>query len=96
MEALAVFRDISLLWLILLTLIAVLPCGVAFYFAVCGLRRLRQLIKHYLPLVQQKAALLADKTEQVSQEVVEPFIGVQARAAEAAAIRRAILRRKRV
>jgi hypothetical protein len=40
---LAVFRDISLLWLIFLTLISILPFAVLFFFAIQGMRRLRQL-----------------------------------------------------
>jgi hypothetical protein len=92
---LAVFRDISLLWLIFLTLIAVLPFGVIFFFAVRGMSRLRQLAKQYLPVAQQKAALVAAKTEQASQKVANPFIGAQAKAAEVDGIMNAILRRKR-
>jgi hypothetical protein len=90
-----VWRDISLMWLIFLTLIAVLPIGVIFYFAVRGMSRLRQLAKQYLPIAQQKAAQVADLTEQASQKVARPFVEVQARAAEADGIMTAILRRKR-
>jgi hypothetical protein len=94
METLAVLRDISLLWLILLTLIAVLPWGVIFFFAIKGMIRLRQLARRYLPLAQEKARLVADKTEEASQKMAEPFIQVHAKAAQADGIKNAILRRK--
>ena len=79
---LAVWRDISLLWLIFLTLIAVLPLGVIFYFAIRGMRRLRQLLKQNLPVAQQMAARMADVTEQASQKVAKPLIEAHAKAAE--------------
>ena len=91
---LAVFRDISLLWLIFLTFIAVLPLAVIFFFAVKGMHRLRQLVKQYLPLGQEKAAQVAAVTEQVSQKVARPFIEVQAKQAEVSGILNAISRRK--
>ena len=91
---LAVFRDISLLWLIFLTFIAVLPLAVIFFFAVKGMHRLRQLVKQYLPLGQEKAAQVAAVTEQVSQNVARPFIEVQAKQAEVSGILNAISRRK--
>jgi hypothetical protein len=94
METLAVFRDISLLWLIFLTLIAILPFAVVFFFAIKGMHRLRQLAKQYLPLAQEKAAQVAAVTEQVSQKVAKPFIEAQAKQAEMGGIVSAISRRK--
>ncbi len=91
---LAVWRDISLLWLIFLTLIAVLPFGVIFFFAIQGMRRLRQLAEQYLPVAQEKARLAADKTEEISQKVTSPIIGAHARAAQVNGIRKAILTRR--
>ncbi len=91
----AVWRDISLLWLIFLTFVAILPLAVAFFFAVRGMHRLRQLAKQYLPLAQEKTRLVADKTEEISHKVAKPFIEVQARAAEISGIITAIKRRKR-
>lgn len=91
----AVFRDISLLWLIFLTFIAVLPLAVIFFFAVKGMHRLRQLVKQYLPLGQEKAAQVAAVTEQVSQKVAKPFIEAQAKQAEVSGIVNVISRRKR-
>jgi hypothetical protein len=91
----AVWRDISLLWLIFLTLIAILPVGVIFFFAVRGMRRLRQLAKQYLPIAQQKAAQVAELTERASHKVVKPVVEVHARATEVDSMMTAILRRKR-
>ena len=93
--SLAVWRDVSLLWLILLTLIAVLPFGVLFFFAVKGLRRLRQLAKQYLPLVRERARQMADLTEQISRKVASPIIGVHAKAAQVSGISKAILARRK-
>jgi hypothetical protein len=81
-----VWRDISLLWLIFLTLIAALPFGVIFYLATRGMRRLRQLAKQYLPLARTKAVEMADVTEKASQKVTKPFIEASARTAEINAI----------
>ena len=91
---LAVFRDMSLLWLIFLTLIAILPFGVLFFFAVRGMHRLRQLAKQYLPLAQEKARLVADKTEEVSQKVSDPIISVKAKTAQVHGVRKAIFTRR--
>jgi hypothetical protein len=91
----AVWRDISLLWLIFLTLIAVLPFGVIFYFAIQGMRRLRQLAKQYLPLARTKAVQVADVTEQVSQKVTKPFIEASARTAELNTILTTIFARRK-
>lgn len=87
---LAVWRDISLLWLIFLALIAVLPFGAIFFFAVKGMRRLRQLAVLYLPIAQDKARLVADKTEEISQKVTKPIISAHAKAAQVEGIRKAI------
>ena len=87
---LAVWRDISLLWLIFLTLIAVLPFGILFFFATRGMRRLRQLVKKYLPVAQHAAAQAAVVTEKASQKVANPFIEMNARAAQVDSIVNAI------
>jgi hypothetical protein len=92
----AVARDISLMWLILLTFIAVLPFGVLFFFAIKGMRRLRQLAKQTLPIAQEKARLVADGTDRVSQKVAAPVIGVRAGVAQVQGIRKATFRRKQV
>ena len=91
---LAVARDISLLWLIFLTLIAILPIAVIFFFAIKGMNRLRQLAVLYLPLVQEKSRLVATKTEEISRKVVNPIIDAKAKTAQANGIRSAIFTRR--
>ena len=92
---LAVWRDISLLWFMLLTLIAALPIGLLLFFAVKGLFRLRQLAKKYLPVAQKRARLAADETEKFSQKVVSPFIAAHALAAQVNGLTKAILTKRR-
>jgi hypothetical protein len=91
----AVWRDISLLWLIFLTLVAVLPIGVIFFFLVKGLHRLRTLAKQTFPVVQEKAQLVADTTERASQKIAAPVIGMQAKAAHVRGIRHAVFARRK-
>lgn len=88
-----VWRDISLIWLILLTFFAVLPFGVLFFYAIKGMRRLRQVTKQYLPLAQDKTRLVADKTEEISDKVAQPVVEVYAKTAQVNAMARTILRR---
>lgn len=92
---LAVWRDISLLWLIVLTLIPALSTGVILFYAIKGLRRLRQLARQYLPLAQEKAALAADRTEAIGHKIVGPLIAVQARAAQVNGITKSVLSRRK-
>jgi cell division protein FtsB len=94
-ENMAVWRDISLMWLILLTLVAALPFGLLFFFVIKGLHRLRQLAKQYLPLAQDRARQVADTAEQVSRKVADPLIGVQAKAAQVDGISKAIFARRK-
>jgi len=91
---LAVWRDISLMWLIFLALISVLPFAVLFFFAIKGMYRLRQLAKRGLPIAQEKARLVADKTDQISQKVTSPFINLHARTAQVNGVRKAIFTRR--
>jgi hypothetical protein len=93
MSMIATWRDISLLWLIFLTVLMILPVSVLFFYAIKGMRRLRQLAKQYLPIAQDKARLVASKTEEVSQKVANPIISLQAKAAQADGITKAIFRR---
>jgi hypothetical protein len=88
-----VWRDISLLWLFLLTFVAVLPFGVIFFLAVRGMRRLRQVLKKYFPLAQDGAGRVAAKTEEVSDKVAQPVVELYARAAQVNTMARTILRR---
>jgi hypothetical protein len=91
---LAVWRDISLLWLIFLTFVSVLPFVVLFFFLIKGMHRLRQLLVIYLPIVQDKARLVADKSEEISQKVADPFIGMHVKAAQVDGLRKAIFTRR--
>lgn len=93
--SLAVWRDISLLWLIFLALVSILPMSVLFYFAIRGMHRLRQLALLYLPIAQDKARLVADKTGQISLQVASPIIGIQAKAAQANGLTKAIFTRRK-
>ena len=95
MGQLAVMRDISLLWLILLGLLTILPISVLFFYTIKGLIRLRQLAKYYLPIAQEKTRFVADRTDYYSHRVAEPIISVQAKAAQADGIRKAILPREK-
>lgn len=90
----AVWRDISLLWLVFLTLVAVLPFGVLSVLAIRGLHRLRTLMKWYLPLIQDKAEGIAINTERATQKITGPIIGAHARAAQIRGFTRAIWTRR--
>ena len=93
MAALSVWADISLMWLIFLTLFIVVPIGAILFYAVKGMRRLRFLIKLYAPIVQDKAKLVADKAEKISDKIAAPIIRVQMNAAQVNSVTKAILRR---
>ena len=90
---LGVWRDISLMWLIFLTFIAVLPVGIILFYAIKGMRRLRQLANLYLPIAQDKARLVARKSEEISQQVAEPIITTYAKTEQVNTIARSIWRR---
>jgi hypothetical protein len=91
---LAVWRDVSLILLLFLTLIAVLPFGALFFFAIAGMSRLRQLAKRTLPIAQQRAHQVADVTDRLGQKVAGPIIGMRAGMAQVHGIRKATFRRK--
>jgi hypothetical protein len=94
---LAVWRDVSLLWLILLTGIAVLPIGIILFFVVKALHRLRQLTKRAMPVAQKGARLMADKTDKLSQKIADPFIEAHVRGAQINGFVKAIsTRRERI
>jgi hypothetical protein len=92
---LAVWRDISLLWLILLTLVSALPFAVLFFFAVKGMRRLRQLAEQYLPVAQERTRKAADAAEQISQKVASPVIRGRATTAQVSGVIKAIFARRK-
>jgi hypothetical protein len=91
---LGVWRDMSLLWLIFLTLIGVLPFAAIFFFAIRGMIRLRQLAKQYSPIVQDKARLVADTTDKISQKVASPIVKLHAKTAQVNGVRKAIFTRR--
>jgi hypothetical protein len=91
---LAVLRDLSLIWLLFLTLIMILPFAVLFFYAIKGMIRLRQLCVQYLPIAQGKARLVAVRTEELSHKVASPFIQVHSKTAQANGIVRAIFTRR--
>jgi len=92
---LAVWRDISLLWLILLSLTMLLPLCVAFFYAIRGLTWLRLRARFYLPLAQQKARLVAARTDEISQRVTRPIIATKSGVAQASGIARATFTRRK-
>jgi hypothetical protein len=90
---LAVLRDISLIWLIFLTLISVLPFAALFFFLVKGMHRLRQVVKQYLPVGQDYARLVATRTEEISTQIAAPVIKAHAKSAQVNAIAKSIFGR---
>jgi hypothetical protein len=88
-------RDISLLWLIFLGLITILPVTVIFYFLIRGMIRLRQLALEYLPIAQEKTRFIAAKTEEISQKIANPIIGMQTKAAQVNGITKATFSRRK-
>jgi hypothetical protein len=68
---------------------------VVFFYAVKGVRRVRQVAKKHLPRAQEQARLVAAKTEEVSEQVVLPVVELYARTAKVGTMARTILRRNR-
>jgi len=95
MGALATWRDISLIWLIFLTLLTVLPVAVIFFFIIKGLNRLRQLVKIYMPIAQEKARFVAIKTDEIGHKITAPIIGAHVKAAQVDGVTKAIFGRRK-
>jgi hypothetical protein len=94
---LAVWRDISLLWLIFWTFIAVLPVGVLLFFAIMGMHRLRQVTRKYLRQAQAGAQRVSDTSDRLSHRVTAPIISLRAKVAQVdrlCGLRTATFRRK--
>lgn len=91
---LGVWRDISLIWLLTLTIISVLPISIVLFFLVKGLHSLRRLLKQYLLLGQNLASQLAVKVSEICDQVIAPFVGLYAGWARLNAITKAIFRRE--
>ena len=92
---LAVMRDMSLIWLIFLTLVAIIPFGVLFFFAIKGMIRLRQYVVLYAPIALEKTRLVATLSEEYSQKIARPIIGAKAKAAQVDGTTRAIFARRK-
>lgn len=90
----AVWRDLSLMWLILWTFIAILPIGAILFFAVKGMHRLRPATRRALRTVQSKAQQVNDVTGRLGAKAVAPAIHLRARAAQVDRLSRAIFRRR--
>lgn len=88
-----VWRDISLIWLISLAIVSVLPFAIAGFFAIRGMNKLRGLVKKYAPVAQDKANMVAVKSDEISHKVARPFIVAYAKTAQARTMTRAITRR---
>ena len=91
---LGVWRDISLIWLLFLTIISVLPISIVLFLLISGMRRLRQVLKQYLPLGQDMASQLAAKVNEICDQIIAPFVAIYAGWARLNAIAKAILGRK--
>jgi hypothetical protein len=92
---LAVLRDVSLIWLIFLTLLAIIPFGVLFAACIKGMIRLRQLVKQYAPIALTYTRLVADYSEEYSLKIARPIIGAKAKAAQVDGTTRAIFARRK-
>jgi hypothetical protein len=82
------------MWLIFLTFVSILPIAVLFFYMIKGMHRLRQLAVLYLPLIQDKARLVASKSDEISQQVAKPIITIHAKSAQANGLRKAIFTRR--
>ena len=91
---LGVWRDISLIWLLSLTIISVLPIGIILFLLISGMRRLRQALKLYLPIGQDMARQLVAKVNEICDQIIAPFVAIYAGWARLNAITKAILGRK--
>jgi hypothetical protein len=95
MDFLAVWRDISLLWLNFLALIPALVAGAILFFCIKGMHWLRRMTRRYSPIVQDKARQVASGTEQASQKVVSPFIAAHVAGARIGTIARTTVTRRK-
>ena len=83
METLALWRDISLVWLIVLCLIPIAIPGVLLYFGQKYLRIGRKKLKSYLQIGQVWAKRAETETYKAARRVIEVPIQVQANVARA-------------
>ena len=86
----SVWADISLIWLITLALIGILPFVALFYFAVRGMRRVNELARQYLPIAVEKVEMVADKTEEICNQIANPVVKTYSAVARVRGMTRAI------
>ena len=92
---LAVWRDLSLMWLILWTFLAILPIGVILFFAIKGMHRLRPATRRILRTAQSKAEQVNDVTGRLGAKLAAPAVHLRARAAQVDRLSKAIFRRRK-
>lgn len=88
---LAPWRDLSIVWLVLLTMIIVAVPGVAFFYAVRGLRALNRWLRLPLLNAQLWALRIEQGTQRASDAIVEVPIRLHSRSAQARVTIRGII-----
>ena len=80
---LAPWRDLSIIWLVLLTMIFVAVPGVAFFFAVRGVRYVNRWLRLPLLTAQLWALRIESGTKRASDAIVEVPIRIYSKSAQA-------------
>ena len=80
---LAPWRDLSIIWLVLLTMIFVAVRGVAFFFALRGVRYVNRWVRLPLLYAQLWALRIESGTKRGSEAIVEVPIRLYSRSAQA-------------
>jgi hypothetical protein len=88
---LAPWRDLSIFWLGLLTMIIVAVPGVAFFYAVRGIRALNRWLRLPLLYAQLWALRIEQGTQRASDAMVEVPIQLQSRSAQARVTLRGVI-----
>ncbi len=88
---LAPWRDLSIVWLGLLTMIIVAVPGVAFFYAVRGMRALNRWLRLPLLNAQLWALRIEQGTQRASDAMVEVPIQLQSRSAQARVTLRGVI-----
>jgi len=81
--SLALWRDISAVWLLLLCFIGMLIPLAASFFAVWGMHKALERARTALTAAQSVSSTVRDKAGTASEQVVRPVIGAQRLAARA-------------
>lgn len=82
-SSLAPWRDLSLVWLSILAMLALLVPGVALFHAIRGLRAVRRWLRLPLLYAQLWALRIEQGTRRASETIVEVPIRVHSRSAQA-------------